>query len=76
MADTVAQRFEGQGEKLHQLGAETQDEKLKHPAAELSDDMGNRKLQQAVAEIPLPVLFAYVPWGASCGDRHQMQDRQ
>lgn len=46
MADTVAQRFEGQGEKLHQLGAETQDEKL----------------HQLGAEMAFPPIFAFVPW--------------
>lgn len=43
---SIESRFEHEDKKLHQLGAEMQTEKL----------------YQAGAEIPLPSIFAFVPW--------------
>jgi predicted nuclease of restriction endonuclease-like (RecB) superfamily len=51
--------------------------KLQQVAAEIRESDSNEKLQQAVAEIPFPVVFGFVPWGhhieiiTKCRDLHE-----
>ena len=37
--------------------------KLQQVAAEIQEAVPDEKLQQAVAEIPFPALFGFIPWG-------------
>ena len=41
----------------------TESPKLQQVAAEITEFSSTEKLQQAVAEIPFPLIFGFVPWG-------------
>lgn len=41
----------------------TESSKLQQVAAEITEFSSTEKLQQAVAEIPFPLIFGFVPWG-------------
>ena len=51
--------------------------KLQQVAAEIQEAVPDEKLQQAVAEIPFPALFGFIPWGhhieiiTKCKDLHE-----
>ena len=45
---------------------DTESEKLQQVAAEIHEKPFGQKLQQVVAEIPVPAGFSFVPWGHHC----------
>ena len=51
--------------------------KLQQVTAEIQEIVSDEKLQQAVAEIPFPALFGFIPWGhhieiiTKCKDLHE-----
>ena len=51
--------------------------KLQQVAAEIQEAVPDEKLQQAVAEIPFPAIFGFIPWGhhieiiTKCKDLHE-----
>ena len=51
--------------------------KLQQVTAEIQEIVSDEKLQQAVAEIPFPAIFGFIPWGhhieiiTKCKDLHE-----
>ena len=44
----------------------SESEKLQQVAAEIHEDLFEKKVQQTVAEIPFPTGFSFIPWGHHC----------
>lgn len=45
---------------------DAESEKLQQVAAEIHEESFEKKMQQAVAEIPFPPGFSFIPWGHHC----------